>query len=125
MFLKIWDFIKFNFLISKFFRDKVILSFLISTFILNGIIWFLWIWRLKGIGYPIYAPFSFFNLGNQYQFWLIPSFGLGILILNWLLGQISYNKVKLASYFLIGTAAFIQILILIFLRFLLKFSFSG
>ena len=125
MFSKIWDFIKFNFLISKFFRDRIILSFLISAIILNGLIWFLWSWRLKGIGYPIYTPFSFLKLSSVYQFWFLPSFGLGILILNWLLGQMIYKKENLASYFLIATAAFIQILILIFLRFLLKFSFGG
>ena len=125
MFSKIFDFVKFNFLISKFFRDKVILGFLILGFVLNGLIWFLWSWRLKGTGYPIFLPFSSFNLASGYQFWFLPAFSLFCLIFNWILAQAAFKKENLASYFLVGTGAFIQILILIFLRFLLKFSFGG
>lgn len=104
-------------LFSSYHRDRfVIINFLFSLLINIGL-WFLLIWQsnnfaeLISLHYNIY--FGIDLLGPWYRIFLLPSFGLIFLVINFFLGLALYNREKIFSYFLAGTTSLVQIIFIL------------
>jgi len=108
-----------------FWQDRLILVFFSLNVLSLGGLWPLWLLKIAQSGYPIYAPFVIQFLGDQFQIYFLPGIGSAIFVLNLILALYSYKQEKLASYFLLGSAIFAQILIWVFFFFFLKYSLSG
>jgi len=117
-----WNSFKLIFLARSFWRDKVSVISLGGAILLNFFIWYFWYFEIRVSGYPIYSPISLLRISEKLHFYLLPLLGILIIILNTILAVYAYRKESLASYFLLGTAFFIQVLILIFLLFFIKYS---
>lgn len=117
-----WNSFKLVFFAKSFWRDKVVILSLGGAVLLNFFIWYFWYFQIRVSGYPIYSPISLLRISEKLHFYLLPLLGILIIILNTVLAILSFRKESLASYFLLGTAFFIQILILIFLLFFIKYS---
>lgn len=88
-----------GFFINPFWKSLQVIIVLASSFAINGLLWYIYQTKIKEN--PI--PFIF---------------ATGLIILNLILGNFLWNREKLASIFLIYTAVFTQILMLIFIRYL-------
>ncbi len=99
-----------------FFKDRLVLLALIANILLNIAIW-LNLLRIKPISgliplhYNIYFGVDY--IGVWRQIFLLPLFGLGIIILNFFLGGIFFFKEKFISYTLIYSALLCQFIILL------------
>ena len=114
-----WNSFKLVFLAKSFWRDRVVVISLGGSVFLNFFIWYFWYFQIRVSGYPIYSPISLLRVSEKLHFYLLPLLGILIVILNTILAVYAYRKESLASYFLLGTALFVQVLILIFYIFLL------
>lgn len=85
---------------NSFWRTRAVLLIVVLSLILNAILWYYFKVRIKENSLPFI-------------------FATGLIFLNLLLGNFLWEKEKLASYFLILVGFFIQILMLVFLRFLI------
>ena len=88
-----------GFFINPFWKSLPVIVVLVASLAINGLLWY--IYQTKIRANPI--PFIFAS---------------GLIILNLILGNFLWNREKLASIFLIYTAFLIQILMLIFIRYL-------
>jgi len=88
-----------GFVINPFWKSWQVIIVLVCSLAINGILWYIYQTKIKVN--PI--PFVF---------------ATGLIILNLILGNFLWNREKLASIFLIYTGLFIQILMLIFIRYL-------
>ena len=95
----IWGIIK-DFLINPFWQSWRVLIILFFSLAFNGLLWY--IYQTKIGENPI--PFIFSS---------------GLIILNLTLANYLFNRERLASFFLITTSLFVQILMLIFIRYLM------
>jgi len=100
---------------SSYNRDKFIRINLFFSLVINILIW-LWLSlqiralpELIPLHYNIY--FGIDLLGYWYQVFLMPFFGILVILLNFFLGSIIYQKEKILSKFLAGTSSFIQVII--------------
>ncbi len=117
-----WNSFKLVFFAKSFWRDRVVAISLGGSVFLNFFIWYFWYFQIRVSGYPIYSPISLLRISEKLHFYLLPLLGILIIILNTVLAVYAYRKESLASYFLLATALFIQVLILIFLLFFIKYS---
>jgi hypothetical protein len=117
-----WNSFKLVFFARAFWRNRPTAILLSGSIFLNFIIWYLWYFKIRVSGYPISSPISLLRISEKLNFYFLPIVGLLIIILNTFLAVYSYRKESLASYFLLGTAFFVQILILIFLLFFIRYS---
>jgi hypothetical protein len=117
-----WNSFKLVFITRSFWRNRVTAVTFGGSIFLNFIIWYLWYFKIRVSGYPISSPISLLQISEKLHFYFLPIVGLLVIILNTFLAIYSYRKESLASYFLLGTSLFIQILILIFLLFFIKYS---
>lgn len=99
-FQTIWLQIKY-FFVNPFWVQKMVILLVTITLVLNGSIWYLYLKKYTGlIGF---VPISYSS---------------AVLLLNIFLAAIIYRKETLVSFVLLGTGLTIQIIYLIFLRFL-------
>lgn len=105
-------------------KDRLNLAGLFIGFVLNILIWLLLYFKIGRVfqgesqwmetiplHYNIY--FGIDLIGAWYKVVFIPLIGTVIFLLNFLLGYLVYVKEKILSYFLILTAAFVQLILLI------------
>ncbi|MFC1612936.1 hypothetical protein ACFL23_01255 [Patescibacteria group bacterium] len=115
MFIKLYNFFKKNF----FLRDKVVLINLIISFTILLALLGLFIYKT-----PLYRSekqlFLHYNIyfgidwvGQWYKIFIYPLLGALIFIVNLALGILFYNKEKVITYFLLFSATFCEIIILI------------
>ena len=103
--------------IKSFIKDRIILSFLLSGLIFNVFTWSIMGWGIRffpesiPLHYNIYFGPDLF--GPWYQILFIPGLGLSILITDFLLGLYFFKNNSLLTYFLMGIAAVVQILLFI------------
>ncbi|MDD2807075.1 MAG: hypothetical protein PHW95_00955 [Patescibacteria group bacterium] len=102
--------------IFAFLSDKIIrLSFLFAV-LANIALWLLLVSRSTTFSdsiplhYNIY--FGIDLIGPWYQFFFMPSIGLGIIVSNFLIGLLTVKYEKILGHFLAVTAAAAQIFIL-------------
>jgi hypothetical protein len=112
--------------VSKFFEDPyredlaVKINF-ISSLIINAITWVALYYKLHAFSYlsesgqislhyNIY--FGIDNIGSWYNVFIIPLFGLFIIVFNNILAYTFYSKEKLISYLLIISQTVLQVILL-------------
>ncbi len=88
-----------GFFLNPFWKSPQIIAVLFFSLAINGILWYIYQTKIKVNTIPFF-------------------FATGLVILNIILGNFLWNREKLASLFLIYTGLFIQILMLIFIRYL-------
>lgn len=88
-----------GFIVSPFWKHLQVIIVLVLSLVANGILWYIYQTRIR------VNPVPFF-------------FATGLVILNLILGNFLWNREKLASSLLIYTGLFIQILMLIFIKYL-------
>lgn len=88
-----------GFIFNSFWRSWTVLAIIFLSLVLNAILWYIFLTKIKVNVLPFY-------------------FASGLIILNLLLANFLWEKEKLASYFLIAVGIFSQILMLVFIRFL-------
>ena len=103
-------------------RNKAVIILSSVSLALLVLIWILWLWKMRVFG-QIYSPLltsQFLNIFSNYS---LPIFNTLFFILNLFLAQKSYSREKMATFFLLGIAFFVQVLTLILIRFYLEYSF--
>jgi hypothetical protein len=98
-----------------FIKNKYAASLMILTILSIISIWILWFAKMVEFG-QIYSPLLTNKFLGNISNYSLPIFGTIIFIINIILAEKAFNREKLASYFLLGSAFFIQILILILIR---------
>ena len=88
-----------DFFINPFWKSWLVLVILFCSLLLNALLWYFFAVRIKGNSLPFL-------------------FASGLILLNLILGNYLFNREKLASYILISIGFFTQILMLIFIRYL-------
>lgn len=98
-----------------FWKDKVVLisSGLLALFLLLS--WVMWVMLYQQsvavMGMPVY--FSFLQFNDILYKYVIPIFGSAIAVIHIIIAFFAYNRERLVSYFLIGGAAFLEVLVLV------------
>lgn len=98
-----------------FWRDKAVLISigLLAIFLLLS--WIMWIMLYQQssavMGIPSY--FSFLQFNEKLYKYVIPIFGSLVAFIHLLIAFFAYNRERLVSYFLIGGAAFLEVLVLV------------
>jgi len=102
-------------LFNSFYRDKILRINAIFCFLLNLILWIGLFWQSRlftesmPLHYNIYFGVDLY--GPWYRIFLIPAVGLAVILINFTIGSFLYAKEKMLSYFLAGTASFIQLIV--------------
>ncbi|MCL5407036.1 MAG: hypothetical protein M1429_00875 [Patescibacteria group bacterium] len=89
-----------DFIFNSFWKSWPALLIIASSLILNGILWYIFLSKIK----VNFIPFIFAS---------------GLIFLNLILGNYLWEKEKIASFFLISVGLFVQVLMLVFIRFLM------
>lgn len=89
-----------GFVINPFWKSLYVLIIIGLSLVINGLLWYIYLTKIKA------NPLPFF-------------FATGLVILNLILGNFLWNRDKLSSYLLIYSGLFIQILMVIFIRYLM------
>lgn len=103
-------------LFRPFFQDRMIYINVFLAFAINILIWITLFWQVEDftalipLHYNIY--FGIDLLGPWYQIFVLPGVGLGIILVNLILGIFYFNREKILSYFLIGVGTIVQFLLL-------------
>lgn len=90
-----------NFFVNPFWMSLASLLIVFLTLLLNGLVWYLYIKQYRNI--IGYEPISFSS---------------AVFLLNLFLAAIVYKRETLASYILLSTGLTVQIIFIVFLRFL-------
>lgn len=100
------------------FKDRLFRNFFILSVVLNLAIWLVLYWKfspLQAMGdflplhYNIYFGIDF--IGVWYMAFAMPLVGFFFVVINFILADAIYLRDKVTSYFLVGSGAFIQILL--------------
>lgn len=101
----------------KLFRDKLFRGFLYTGILLGILSLALLIVRVRAVEYAVplqfYSPRGFDNLGAWYRAYTYGLFGLVSTVGNVILAAISYDKSRIASFFLVMGMLVINIFLLI------------
>lgn len=89
-----------DFIFNSFWKSFFVLVIIFLSLVLNVILWYFFETKIKENAVPFI-------------------FASGLIVLNLIIGNFLWEREKLASYFLISVGFFTQILMLIFLRFLM------
>ena len=99
-------------------KDKIIKYNLILALLMNALLWVLFYFRIPITLEPIILRFNIYVgislIGPWFDVFYFPLAGLGIIIINLLIGWMLFRKDKLPAHFLIMTALAVQIILLIF-----------
>ena len=104
-------------LLNSFYRDKIVRFNAVVCLLLNIIVWAGLLWQSRTFSesiplhYNIYFGIDLY--GPWYQILLIPEVGLAVILINFSVGGFLYAKEKLLSYFSVGLASFIQLILLL------------
>lgn len=104
-------------LFSSYLRDKFVKFNLSLALAFNIVLWLWLFWQTRdfsghvALSYNIYFGIDAF--GPWPQLFFLPGLGLAIWLLNLALGGPSYGKEKNLAYFLVGTATFSQVSLLL------------
>ncbi|MFZ5392246.1 MAG: hypothetical protein ACOZAR_03550 [Patescibacteria group bacterium] len=97
------------------FQDKVVLINFVVLLVVILITWLLWVVFYRNnqvmMGMPDY--FSFLQQNQFLSRYVLPIFGSVVAITHLIIALFSYRSEKLVTYFLLGSAIFIEILITI------------
>jgi len=102
-------------LFNSFYRDKIVRINTFFCFFLNIVLWLGLLWQSRSfmesmpLHYNIYFGVDLY--GPWYQILLMPSIGLAVILINFTIGSFLYGRDKMLSYFLAGTASFIQFIL--------------
>ncbi|HLB95339.1 MAG TPA: hypothetical protein VJK26_00330 [Patescibacteria group bacterium] len=88
-----------DFIYNSFWRSGPVLAIIVLSLVLNGFLWYIFETRIRE------NPVPFF-------------FTSGLVGLNLILGNYLWEREKIASFFLISVGLFVQLLMLVFVRFL-------
>lgn len=110
--------IKFNSFKSPFWVNKFNVFLLFAGLFINIIIWGILFFKFKPNEYPIALHYNIYFgidfIDVWYKIYLLSFIGLIFILFNSIISIFLYNyQEKLASYFLLCTSLFIQILLLI------------
>lgn len=101
------------FFLRPFWKDRLILTILVLSFVINITLWiFLKVFIKPGpvpltLHYTIY--FGPDLLGEAWQVFTIPLVGLAVIFINTVLGFLIYPRDKFTAYFLISILPVVQI----------------
>ncbi|MFA4930508.1 MAG: hypothetical protein WC570_01415 [Patescibacteria group bacterium] len=100
---------------AVFWKDKAILFSLALLVVFLLLAWIMWImlYRQSSVvmGIPVY--FNFLQFNEKLYKYVIPIFGSVVALIHLLIAFFAYNRERLVSYFLIGGAAFLEVLVLV------------
>jgi len=89
-----------SFFINSFWKSWKVLAIIFLSLAINGILWYIYLLKLRQN--PI--PFIFSS---------------GLIGLNLILGNFLWNRQPLASYFLLFTGLLVQVLMAVFIRYMM------
>lgn len=97
------------------FQDRVVLINFVVLLVVISITWLLWVVFYRNnqvmMGMPDY--FSFLQQNQFLSRYVLPIFGSVVAVTHMIIALFSYRSEKLVTYFLLGSAIFIEILITI------------
>ena len=102
----------------RFLKNKIILFIVALTLFCLILIWILWLWKIRNFG-QIYSPLFTGQIFGSLSLYSLPIFSSIVFLINLILAKEAFFKQRLASFFLLGSAFFVQILTLILIRFYL------
>jgi len=86
-----------DFFINPFWKSWWVLALIVLSLAINGYLWYFYFLKIKE------NPMPFI-------------FSSGLILLNLILANYLWNRERLASYFLLTVALFVQLLMLIFIK---------
>ncbi len=89
-----------DFIFNSFWKSWSVIIIIVLSLTLNGFLWYIFLSKIK----VNFVPFIFAS---------------GLIFLNLLLGNFLWEREKIASYFLISVGLFVQVLMLVLIRFLM------
>jgi len=89
-----------DFIFNSFWKSWPLLVMLFFSLAINAILWYIFQTRIKENAIPFF-------------------FASGLILLNLILGNYLWEREKLLSFFLVGIGLFTQILMLVFIRYLM------
>ncbi len=100
--------------IKIFWRNRYVLLLVSFIFLLNIMIWYLWVGKLLSLGFIFKTPLNI-NFGFMLvpRFYFLPVLGSIISFLNLFLAYIVYKKDSFSAFFIMGLTIFINISILL------------
>ena len=102
----------------RFLKNQYVLIISILSSISLVLIWILWLLKMVSFG-QIYSPLFTSKFLGSLSNYSLPIFVTIVFFLNLYLAQKSFFKERLASFFLLGSTFFVEILTLILIRFYL------
>lgn len=104
-------------LFSTYYRDRLINISLFFGIFANIGLWLLLIWQARGFSDSISLHYNIYFgidlLGSWYQIFLLPSFGLAFIVINFIVGLAIYTREKILSYFLVWSGVFVQLIFIL------------
>jgi len=98
-----------------FFKNKVIKWNLILGVVFNLATWIFLYWRVEPQVDPIFLRYNIYFgpslIGDWWQIFFLPLFGLGVLLVNYFLAAAVLKKERFVAYFLAYGASLIEILL--------------
>lgn len=98
------------------FQDRVFQFCLVTTIIVQAILWLILFQRVEVTSDPIPLHYDIYfgiNLiGPWYKMYFLPLFGIIIFTVNVLFGSLVYRREKVASWMLFSAGTFAQIILL-------------
>jgi len=100
---------------NNFFTDKAIITSLVFLGVFLLVSWILWYVLYQQITFSVGMP-AYFNFLQPHDFlyrYVLPLFVTVIGLFHMLLAYFAYNREKLVSYIIFGSAAFMALLVVI------------
>lgn len=104
-------------LYPSFLKDKFVKVNLFLSLGINILLWLWLLWQTKGwaghipLHYNIY--FGIDSLGPWYELFYLPFIGLMFFLFNFSIAALSFEREKILGYFLMGSASFSQVILLL------------
>ncbi len=100
---------------KNIFQDKVVMTNFLVLLVILVVMWTLWIIFYRNnqvaMGMPDY--FSFLQQNQTLSRFILPIFGSVVSVAHMVIAFFSYKSERLVTYFLLGGATFLEILIII------------
>ena len=96
-------------------QDRSAVIAMVVLLALIVLTWVLWVVLYRQVETPIGMPlyFNFLQVYPGIYRYVLPIFGVAISVFHVLIAWFAYRKEKMVSYFLIGGACFVELLILV------------
>ncbi len=103
--------------LKLFFKNLPILVMSLVSLAVNVFIWVWLLWQINPTGEPIFLHYNILfgvdYIGEWWRVLFLPIFGFLILLINFLLGWVMFNRDKLLSYLLNAGALLCQLFLLV------------